>query len=777
MKTKFLKWSTLLIALFWAVSANAQNYETLYETNFTNPPAAGASWTLTSSAPTFPSGTNAWPRAGGGGTPAFTNWMEIGGTNRNALLVFSTPLQLVSNGTNRGIITIEWGASSNREVHLGFNTGSVTSTNTVMADAITTSADRNFVRTIVFPIPDNVAILNDLLIRNPGGSGMRYFTLKIETYASGPSIKEFTLDGITVDNTPSTNGSIVITSATAGTVTINKVIPYATDLSSIVPIFVLGQDTEFANAADETANNKFSMLGADPLVWTASYELRDKNGIQANRTYAITVNKLDPSSCGTTGDNVRLNNDFKVTFRGNTINGTVNNTTKTITFTIPFTTTTAELQTGFAPTFTTAGLLCTGAGTLASGCLESATTQSGTTVDFSGSVTNDQNYNSANRAVYTLMPQDGVACEYHVEITRAAADKNCSITDFSLGIDKEYVVFSGTTITITIPENPATPYDLSQITPTITTNSKAATPITAIPDDYSAAVDNGVDPFTPVQITVQAEDTNEPAKIYEIIIKKDGTAPVLKKEDSKPLDGSTDNSLAGMMKLVYDEDIVAGTGSITLQEKGGANPVTIPLISITINGKEAKFNFSGLTDLTEYELVIPAGVFEDRYGNEVVAETIEFKTADGTLKNFPYSGCMEGENFEVPAFITGVTYNPAADVKATVPNQYGAYEIPAGGSLTITTEQAGTIVASVYALGGNRNFSITTTSGKSQTGSLYNYENRGTSIQLLVNEGVAGGTPFEIKINNTGTGSIFIPFIYISENGQPGLIANEACCK
>lgn len=593
------------------------------------------------------------------------------------------------------------------------------------------------------------------------GQSVNFRKVRVTVSPEGPVITDFTL---------MTGYDAVVTTAETGSTIVVNDVPYATDISAITPASIgLAGGTSFAAGSnDATSTLDFST--------PQDYTVTDGT---STRTYTVTVNKVAPSTCGATGDGVRLNDDFEVVFRGNTIKASVDNSTKEIKFNIPFTTTLAELETEFAPTFTANGLLCTTdlASWTPAPCSLSGVSTSGDVIDFSTSIAENNGStigDNSNPAKIVIMPQDGTACEYTVKITRLAPDVKCSISEFYfVGYEQYKGTISGTDISVTLPSTA----NVTNLTAFVDNNSLAATPIVLpLPTDYSAAQTITVI-SEKEEAGIAAAPGEELTKTYTVTVTLDATAPAIQSSTPALDNSDTEFSLAGVMKFLYDEDLVAGTGDITLRIKGGTIHTTIPAASIALSGKEAKFSFSGLTDLTEYELIIPAGIFADKYGNPVAAKTIEFKTADGTLKDFPYSGCMPGEDYAVPAFITGATYNPTADTKATTPNQYGAYEIPAGASLVITADKMGSIYASIYALGGNRSFSITEGSSTGTvfaTEYLYNYENKGTSIRADIN--ATATTSVYINNDISSSGSIFVPFIYISADNTT-MTANEACCK
>ncbi len=371
-------------------------------------------------------------------------------------------------------------------------------------------------------------------------------------------------------------------------------------------------------------------------------------------------------------------------------------------------------------------------------------------------------------ATYTVTAEDGSTQPYTINITQAAASQACNLTMFSFNDVSiiETVDINQTTQEITVTVNQGADY--TSVDPIIGISSLASitspSPLTGI--DFSSTV----------SIVVQAEDVAY-SKTYTVNVVEDGTAPVI--QSAKPaLDGSDlEFSLAGVMKLNYDEVLYTGTGSITL--KTGSTDVSSAIGTITLVDSLAKINFSGLASLTEYTLTIPAGMFTDLYGNAIASTTITFKTADDTNHSTWYASYMDGENFEVPAFIAPSTaYVDSIDVKASSINQYGAYKLAASETLTITTDSVGTVSVIMYALGESRSIVITNSADVTAltNGTISNYENRGVVVSQTIN--VANETtPTEIYITNNGLGDVYISYISLSEVGSAALDEQTVYCK
>ncbi|MDR1678530.1 MAG: Ig-like domain-containing protein [Prevotellaceae bacterium] len=572
----------------------------------------------------------------------------------------------------------------------------------------------------------------------------------------GPIIDGFTL-------IPGYDGVITTTNlGTISTIVVDKV-PYATDITNVVPEDIsLITGTSFAAGSDDTTPHDFSSV--------VSYEVTDGSD---NRTYEVTVNKIPASK----GNEIKITK-FTVPFKGNNLIGTVDNTADTIGVTVPFTITDAELAV-LAPVYETDGLLCrTFMNAWTPGCDSTLMKNKNndpdplthTSYNFSQSLPAE---NNTNPVIYTIVAENGEQRDYVVKISRAPADIKCNIDSFYFtGYNKECYrgVISGTKIMVTLPASVA----LDPLNPVVRTNSIATTPIALpYPTNYT----------NPVNIIVSSEKAEAgldatAIKEYEVTVVNHTHKPDTIAGGTRPANGATGLGLSGMAVFTFDEDITAtGTGTVTIT---GAGSPSLGAVSVT--GDETRFTYSNLESEEEYTITIPAGYVEDCWGNTNDEIVIKFTTGAGVLTDFPYAACMNSDEFSTPAFIQGSTvaaaYNAAADTKATTPNQYGAYEIPAGQSLIITVAEVGQITASIYAPGSNRSFTITTGSAAGAvvtSGNFSNYENKGIS---LTSTAINASTSTEIYINNTsGSGVIYVPFIYISANGQSAMPANDACCK
>lgn len=498
--------------------------------------------------------------------------------------------------------------------------------------------------------------------------------------------------------------------------TISVTLPYAyynTNITSLTPSFV--------NSGTFVTPNP-----TNPADFTNPVSYILQNNALEQVTYTVTVTRGPASTaCNITGFSIP-NQIGTAEFKA--ASGPAKDS---IIVTMPYSTTALQIQ-SLVPTYTTSPLV------------SSSIPNTGVAQDFTSPVS------------YIVTAQDGTTTkEYVVRVKKAPASTAAFITNFSLGIANEQVLINHASSTITVTVAGAS--DISSITPTIAYSSLSSHTEPPFPADFGVAQ----------IINVLAED-GVTTKTYTINVIKDNTNPTV--TSSTPADASSDYSLAGQITIVFDEDVVIGTGGVTLS--GG----TISATPTSISGSTVKYTFSGLTSVSPYSITIPAGAFSDIYGNPSNAKTINFTTADGVNQILPYASHMEGASFSRPAFISGGTYMDSADVKATTSTQYGAYKLAPGAKLTITTSKVDSVCISVYAPGENRYFSITNNKTLDvTTGSFSNYDNNG--MELI--QKISKNETTEIYVNNdiTSTGDIYISYIYISDMNEPALTERQQWCK
>ncbi len=547
------------------------------------------------------------------------------------------------------------------------------------------------------------------------GSGQtmnfHYFDVYLIT---GPKIIDFSVAGITAD--------IIDHSAK----TIHVTVPFAQDITSLLPTFTLAVGTSFVDPLDETTAKNFT----SPVT----YKVTDGN---KTFDYIVTVDKI-PADTNCNIKTLIIDGQVGNTeFKSKAVSG---GALDSIIVTMPYS---SYPYTALKPVMTTESALVSG---------------------ISPDTSLVQNFSSP--ILYTVTAEDITKTKtYAVKVLRAAASTEKELLYFSLLPGKETVVFNKDTIRVTVALSEKT--NLTSIVPDSIRISDLAT----ISPLKTAALDFQ-DAANPVQYTVTSEGGSD--SIYTIKLYYDDLAPVL--TSSKPaVDGSdTLFSLAGVMKFGFNELIKKNeTGTYNITITGGTMPATIG--TVTVVDSLLKFNFSGLESLTEYTVTIPVGMFIDLYGNPSPEVKATFKTADAVLHeaDLDYHTAMDADNFEVPAFISPATaYVASADVKASSKYQYGAYVLAPGDTLTITTDYVGqvTVNAIFYALGAGRSYTIGN-SASFYTGMLQVYDNNGAYFSNTI---TTTTSPSDIYITNlsTSVGNLYIPFISIVKGSTP---LNESC--
>lgn len=586
---------------------------------------------------------------------------------------------------------------------------SAVSTGDIANRATLGSAERSSVLDEIYTIPSAINGSTNITIGSSGGGSVYIFKVVIYTNTLGPIVDNFGLTGV-LSNAVSIDASAA---------TINLTVPYATDLTKdYVPNFTLGAGTSFVTASDETTARNFST--------SQVYALTDGS---ATKNYTVTVTR---SAAATEN----LLKTYSVSINGETREGVIDQTNKTVTLTLPYSyksgNVNASAKSAIVSNFTYSDLA---------------------TCDKTSGAALDYSFSDAIDNFITVTSQAGVANSYKMIVKYDEAETNKDITNFSVGTGQ--VVISGTNITVTVSGTT----DVTNLTPTISVSSMATvSPASGVTQDFT----------NPVTYTVTAEDGS--IQQYTVTVVKDNTDPTI--TSIEPEDAKTGVSLGGTIVVTFSEKVILGTGNITLSD--GTNKLTLTPNTISSDGTTVvKIPFSGLSSLTKYTLIIPAGAFTDLYGNQVKLFTSSFTTADGTLHSLPYISHMDADNFEQPAFITGGKYDAAADTRAATTTQLGAYALAAGESLTIKADSAGTVDVIFYSLGlGNYSISSDQTASTT-TGTFEHYTNAGVETSLTIDSKMAT----TITITNTGTEALYVPYISISAVGGSAITEKSAWCK
>jgi len=328
---------------------------------------------------------------------------------------------------NGGRIVIKWGSTSSRALNVASGTAIGTNIGTHPALA---SADRSTIVTDNFTIPSSITGNTSITLGSSGGGGVYIFDVTVYTTPAGPVINNFTLAGVagTIDVT---SGAIAVT------------VPYATNLSSLVPTFVLAGGTSFVTPADQTAAKNFNA--------PVTYNMTDGS---TTKIYTVTVTKTPAS----TAKSITAFSLLGVT-------GTIDETAKTISVVVPFSSNLAVAQIPTVSVSPLATLVTTGG----------------------------QIFTAGVPKTYTVQAEDGSTQDYAVTVTKATASSACNITSFTFGLSPETITIDNTTNTITVGVGPTV--NKTALTATITT-SPLSTLTAAVPTDFSS----------PVTITVKAED-------------------------------------------------------------------------------------------------------------------------------------------------------------------------------------------------------------------------------------------------------------------------------
>lgn len=521
------------------------------------------------------------------------------------------------------------------------------------------------------------------------------------------------------------------------------------------PELTLIKDGEYKNPSDKTTPRDFSTPQAYEFIYTDG------------RTYPYTIT-IEPIPASTA--NAILSYDYAYSLGSGNITrfATVDTTAGVITVTLPYSMSPGKPNYDLSKSITT-NFTWSPLATLTDKTAF-ITTPTETLVSASGNI----DYTADRQVVITS--ESGEVQKYTIKVDYDEPQHGYSITDFELydaantnKLDQTVSINEASgTINITVGN-----VDLTNLTPHVTASEMAT-----VSGSY-------VNFSSPVVYTVDAEcDDASHVKKYTVTVTKDTQKPTMTVET--PADNATEVSLAGKITVSFDEPCKLGTSGAKVTINGTGKPnedlsATVEQIDETT----FTFKFSGLTSLETYTLSFEEGFFTDLYGNRQAAKTTTFTCADGTLHTADYVSEMDGDNFPQPAFVLGV-YNEKINVRASSRFPFGAYEVKAGESLTITTDPfAAMLDIKVYSLATAGSFTITDDgtalagnigtnagTGLTSSGTEYsfsNYDNRGYEINVPINGG-------QIKLNNTSSSTLYIPFFSIISGYDP-TEEKETCSK
>ncbi len=280
----------------------------------------------------------------------YSNCFHTTGSAGAVTITFTTPVDL-SSYTNCKLKLI-WGAESNRPVNLSVNNGSAT-----QIDAVTTSADRNKVRTVDADISKSVTSITSLKFAGSGGGNSYYFRFEITGDQAGPS-SDATLKSLKYDNTsvPSFSPSTYTydVELTAGTTTVPTVTAEKNDSKASNPVITPATSLPGATTVKVTAEDgttsltytiNFTVASSYPKVLTATW---------ANIAGTATIDEVNKTITGKVAQGTGLT-AITPTFTGNNISswtpqGAQNFSNGAVNYT--FTNSTTSEQTTYAVTIT-----------------------------------------------------------------------------------------------------------------------------------------------------------------------------------------------------------------------------------------------------------------------------------------------------------------------------------------------------------------------------------------------------------------------------------------
>lgn len=569
------------------------------------------------------------------------------------------------------------------------------------------------------------------------GSGQTYALFEFYVWLKkGPQITKYVYLG--------RNGVISEVDATTSLITVN--VPYSADLTqAYVPNEVVISDgASFIGANNASSKVQVVELGAGPTV---QYQLTDGEN---NRTYNViakkeaakTGNAIRTFSYIVDGDTIHLEK-AQIDTLDNSQDGTPGNLYVTLPYSYQMGRANETKARHIKAWYTMAELAS------------------------ASPVVADSIYDFLSNPVITVTSESGEPLTYTVNVSFEAPQTGKDITSFrfaELGDAQAIEINDIDDANGTIRVAVGATANLSSLTPEITLSDRATISPAAVTSNFS----------TEKTYTVTAE--NGSTKTYTVSVFRDSEGPQV--HIYSPLNGATGVSISGyVLDSIFDDASVSIGTADQIRLVGGGQ--TFNLNPDILNpDKTSRVPYSGLALNTEYTLTFDWGVYLDQFGNGSSPVEIKFTTGDGKLHNedLPYASHMNGASFDQPTFISGATYNPDVSTYSSTSTEFGAYVIPAGGTLSINTDATtniGSILVYYFSPSTDGAIQIATTNGASIDNTLEKYRLRHLSqaVELPVN--AAGQT---ITVSNPGTSDIYIPYIYISANGQPALTEKDVWC-
>lgn len=379
----------------------------------------------------------------------------------------------------------------------------------------------------------------------------------------------------------------------------------------------------------------------------------------------------------------------------------------------------------------------------------------------------DSIYDFLSSPVFTVTSEAGEPLAYNVNVSFEAPQTGKDITSFrfsELGDAQAVEINDIDDAHGTIRVAVGASANLASLTPEITISDRASISPAPATGNFS----------TEKTYTVTAENGN--TKTYTVSVFRDSEGPQI--HIYSPLNGATGVSISGfVLDSIFDDASVSIGNPDQIRLVGGGQ--TFNLNPDLLNpDKTSRVPYAGLALNTEYTLTFDWGVYIDQFGNGSSPAEIKFTTGDGKLYNddLPYASHMNGAAFEQPTFISGADYNPDVSTYSSTSTEFGAYVLPAGSSLSINADASaniGSVLLYYFSPATAGSIHVESTSGAAVDNTLeqYRLRHRAQAVELPVN---AAGQ--NITVTNTGSSEIYIPYIYISANGQSTASEKDVWC-
>ena len=259
-------------------------YTTVYANDFAASPmgAATIAYSAMSAVESDISNWIGWASSYTGGYYATTS-------SGKATLSFATPIELASNGTDRGRIRIYWGHTSNgKALSLKVNGSSVSFAPT----SIATTLYPKMLNIAEYTIPDATETISSIEAASSSSSGLHLFRIEVLSYAAAPVTPTCATPNITVDNfnfehkgykvTITNKEGETLKVSTDGTNYEEQESPYVTYVTTTTHYYAKAQKASYddSDVADLNVENTFD--GAKKYIaWVYTDDYASKDNVYA----------------------------------------------------------------------------------------------------------------------------------------------------------------------------------------------------------------------------------------------------------------------------------------------------------------------------------------------------------------------------------------------------------------------------------------------------------------------------------------------------------------